>query len=143
MFRTQYQREQVTHDTGTDTNVEQHHKDLCDVTNILKQYDRTGLITHVTKAVQDYGDFTTVNEYQESLNTVIAAQEAFQELPSAIRQQFGYDPGAFFEFATNPANGQAMIDMGLALPRVAEAIAENPTRTSKKSAPDADAKAEA
>lgn len=93
---------------------EQSHCKRCDVNNILAQYDKTGLITHVNKAVAEYGDFTLVNEYQESLNTVIAAREAFAELPSKIRARFNNDPGEFFEFATNPDNGQAMVDLGLA-----------------------------
>lgn len=132
MFRTQYQRVEVAHHTGDESPVEQHHKDMCDISNIIKQYDRTGLITHVTRAVQDYGDFTAINEYQESLNTVIAAQEAFDELPSAIRKHFGYDPGAFFEFATNPANHEQMVEFGLANPAVADAMAENSTKKAKQ-----------
>jgi len=99
---------------GARSLTEQAHCKRCDVNNILAQYDKTGLITHVNKAVGEYGDFTAVNEYQESLNTVIAAREAFAELPSKIRARFNNDPGEFFEFATNPDNGQAMVELGLA-----------------------------
>lgn len=127
MFRTQFERVEVGFNTGDESPVEQHHRDNCDITNIIKQYDRTGLITHVTKAVQEYGDFTLINEYQESLNTVIAAQEAFQELPSHIRKRFNNDPGAFFEFATNPDNKDQMIELGLAMPSVAQAMSDNGT----------------
>lgn len=93
---------------------EQCHKDLCDIEKILDRYDRTGLITHVNKAKANYGDFTLVNEYQESLNLVLEAQDAFDDLPSAIRKRFGNDPGAFFEFVTNPDNGGELVKMGLA-----------------------------
>ena len=96
------------------TPTQQHAKAECDINNILKQYDRTGLITHINSAKAQYGDFTEVNEYQESLNRVMMAQEAFMELPSAIRKQFENDPGQFFEFATNPENQDAMVEMGLA-----------------------------
>jgi len=96
------------------TPTQQHAKAECDINNILRQYDRTGLITHVNRATAQYGDFTAVNEYQESLNRVMSAQDAFMALPSAIRKQFENDPGAFFEFATNPANAEHMIEMGLA-----------------------------
>ena len=96
------------------TPTQQHAKAECDINNILKQYDRTGLITHINSATAQYGDFTEVNEYQESLNRVMMAQEAFMELPSAIRKQFENDPGQFFEFATNPDNQDAMVEMGLA-----------------------------
>lgn len=93
---------------------EQCHKADCDINTILKRYDKTGLITHVNNAVAEYGDFTLVNEYQESLNLVIKAQESFEELPSAVRKKFDYDPGQFLEFATNPENKEEMIKLGLA-----------------------------
>lgn len=113
------------------TITQQHCKNDCDVNHILKKYDQTGLITHVNRSVAQYGDFTEVNEYQESLNMVINAQNAFAELPSDIRKQFNNDPGAFFEFATNPANTQRMIEMGLA-----EAVSQpNTTSVSEPTAP--------
>ena len=91
------------------TPTQQHAKAECDINNILRQYDRTGLITHINTATAQYGDFTEVNEYQESLNMVMNAQEAFMALPSAIRKQFENDPGQFFEFATNPENQDAIL----------------------------------
>lgn len=95
---------------------QQCFKQQCDVTNIIRQYDKTGLITHVNQAKAMYGDYTEVNEYQDALNLVIDAQDAFDSLPSAIRARFGHDPGAFFEFATNPENSEEMVKLGLATP---------------------------
>lgn len=92
----------------------QSHKDECDINKILKKADKTGLITHVASSTARYGDFTAVNEYQESLNTVIQAQDMFDALPSDIRKRFANDPGAFFEFATNPANKDDLVKLGLA-----------------------------
>lgn len=92
----------------------QSFKDQCDVHRIISQYDRTGLITHVNTATAEYGDYSEVNEYKESLERVIAANAAFMALPSDIRKRFGNDAGEFFEFASNPANGDALVDMGLA-----------------------------
>lgn len=92
----------------------QSEKNNCDVNQILKKYDKTGLITHVNRSVSSYGDFSEVNEYQDSLNFVIAAREAFDELPADIRKKFNNDPGFFFEFCTNPDNQDEMIELGLA-----------------------------
>lgn len=93
----------------------QSFKAETDINRILAQYDRTGLITHVNRAVADYGDYTEINEYQESMNMVIKAQDAFAALPSAIRSRFANDPGKFLEFASNPANLDSMVEMGLAI----------------------------
>lgn len=100
---------------GTESMTEQCHKQECDINTILKKYDKTGLITHVNKAAAQYGDFTVVNEYAESMQLVLNAENAFMELPSAIRKKFGNDPGAFMEFATDPKNNDALVDMGLAM----------------------------
>lgn len=89
-------------------------KDECDVLNIIAKHDRTGLIEHINTAVAQYGDYSEINEYRESLDIVMRANEAFSEIPSHIRQMFGNDPGEFFEFATNPANAEKMVELGLA-----------------------------
>lgn len=94
--------------------VEQHHKDLCDVYNILSRYDKTGIITHVNNAKAMYGDFTEINEYREALNLVQNAQSSFDEMPSNIRERFRNNPGLFMEFITNPANLEEAVELGLA-----------------------------
>lgn len=98
---------------GWEVITEQHHKKFCDVNHILRQYDKTGLLTHINNARAHYGDFTQANEYREALDLVIAAQDAFQEVPSAIRKRFGNDPGEFMEFVTNPENADEARKMGL------------------------------
>lgn len=95
---------------------EQCHKDLCDIHKIIRTYDKTKLLSHVNEAVARYGDYTEVNEFKQSLDLVIDAQKTFAELPSHVRKRFGNDPGAFFEFATNPENKTELIKMGLATP---------------------------
>ena len=92
---------------------EQHHADSCNIENILAEYDRTGVVSNINKAVAQYGDFSEVNEFQESQNMVIQYSNAFMELPSEIREQFNNDAGSFFEFASNPANKEQMQSMGL------------------------------
>lgn len=127
MFRTAYNPKLEGDDTrtyfldeegkplpGCEVVTEQSHKKFCDVNHILTQYDKTGLLVHMNRATAHYGDFTQVNEYRESLELVMAAQEAFAELPSGVRKRFENDPGQFMEFITNPANIDEARDMGLA-----------------------------
>ena len=115
-------RERHALDFGDEVSrTEQHHKDAVSVQNILKQYDKTGIVSHVSRAKAEYGDFTEVNEYQESLNRIIHANNAFEALPSSVRKKFSNDPGEFFEFATNPANLEELRELGLAQPAQKEA----------------------
>lgn len=110
----------------------QAHKDECDINKIVANYDRTGLISHVSASTARYGDFTEVNEYQESLNTVLRAQRDFDALPADVRKRFGNNPGEFFEFATNPDNHDQMVEMGLA---EARSIAPEPTAAPEQTKP--------
>lgn len=105
-----FRDEEGNHDGMT----EQHHKDAVDIHNIIHKYDTTGLITHVSVATAQYGDFTGVTDYREALHKVMQADESFSQLPAKVRQQFNNDPGEFFEFAMNPDNAEALADLGLA-----------------------------
>ena len=114
-FKTAYgDRTRTGFETTGESLTQQSHAGAADVRNIIKQYDRTGLIANVNKGVAQYGDYSEVNEYAEALNVVIQANESFAQIPSHIREQFGNDAGVFFEFATNPKNKEEMIKMGLA-----------------------------
>ena len=77
-------------------------------------HDRTGIIQHVSSGVAQYGDYSEVNEYRESLDLINNAHESFRELPADIRKMFNNNPGDFFEFATDPANADKMVELGLA-----------------------------
>ena len=116
---------------------QQSHAAAADVRNIIKQYDRTGLIANVNKGIAQYGDYSEINEYQESLNMVIEANANFAELPSHIREQFNNNAGIFFEFATNPKNSEKMVEMGLAKApeKVVKSVEEATTKS--ESAPPA------
>ncbi len=92
----------------------QSFKEECDINTILKKYDKTGLIEHVSKYNGSYGDVTESVDYQTALNTVMSAESAFMSLPASIRTLFDNDPHRFLEFAQDPENAEELIEMGLA-----------------------------
>lgn len=113
-FKTAYSdRIRVITPTGGDTMTQQNFKAECDINTILKKYQKTGLVTHVSQHNGDYVDLSTPVDYQTALNVVINAQASFDSLPSTIRKQFNNDPGTFVAFACNPENNEALIEMGL------------------------------
>lgn len=95
----------------------QSFKDECDINNILKKFQKTGLLTHVAQYQGQYQDLPSDLDFQASINQVLAAQAAFSSLPSSIRARFENDPARFLEFVGNPANEKEMVEMGLAKPR--------------------------
>ena len=113
-FRTGYgDRKREGFQTTGESLTQQHFAHEADVRNIIKQYDKTGLIANVQKGVAQYGDYSEVNEYREALDLVNDANGMFAELPAELREMFQNNAGTFLEFATNPQNNEKMIELGL------------------------------
>lgn len=93
----------------------QEFKDQCNINNIIKEFTITGQITHISaKAAQGaFIDLPGSLDYQESLNVMLKAEEAFLALPAKIRDRFKNDPAEFLAFASDPANGDELIELGI------------------------------
>lgn len=91
----------------------QSHKDECDVNNILKKYSQTGVITHSNSKQGTYGNFADAQDYQSSLNSLMTAQDNFDNLPAQIRDRFKNDPYELLTFLDNPANKDEAIKLNL------------------------------
>lgn len=92
----------------------QSFKAECDINNILKRYEKSGLLPDLIKTNPQYGDFSNVPDYQESLNIVHKAHEQFALLDSRVRKRFDNDPAKFLAFASDPHSGDEMVALGLA-----------------------------
>lgn len=99
--------------SGSVDRTKQSFKKECDINHIMAQYLKTGNINHLAKYNGQYMDCTSMT-FQEALNTVIKAQEVFDELPSELRERFGHDPGKFLDFVHEPKNIEEMRKLGLA-----------------------------
>lgn len=89
----------------------------CDINNIMARYKATGLIEHVKSHNGDYSDLLSAVDYHSAMNEVIAAQDAFDSLPSAVRAKFSNSPAEFLAFADDPQNFDEMVNLGLAKAR--------------------------
>lgn len=98
------------------TLTKQEFKKQCDVNAIIKRAEGTGLITHINPIQGTYGDFVDSLSYDEALNRVLAAQQAFAALDADLRKRFGNDPGNFIDFVSNPDNADELVELGLADP---------------------------
>jgi hypothetical protein len=132
VFKTGYgERQRVMTEPKGESLTQQHFADEADVRNIIRQYDKTGLIANVQKGVARYGDYSEVNEYREALDLVNQANATFAELPAELREMFQNNAGTFLEFATNPENENKMIELGLKEAPVQE---EQPIKAENKAA---------
>jgi hypothetical protein len=135
--KTQFKTAYEAHDrngfeTQGESLTQQHFTEESQINNIIAYHDRTGIIKNVQKGIAQYGDYSEINEYRESLDMIRAADENFAQLPSDIRRRFNNNAGEFFEFATNPQNEQSLIEMGLAKARPEE-VGDNLANTAAPS----------
>lgn len=94
----------------------QSEMDACDIHNVLKQFSPAGLQQAIAESAAR-GQFAEVPDsldYQEALNTVIAAETAFSALPAKVRERFNNSPERFLAFMGNPDNQDEMVALGLA-----------------------------
>lgn len=103
----------VSFATNGPSRTKQAEAAACDINNILARYRKTGVVEHLNRYGGDYADFTGVQDYQASLNQVLAAREVFDSLPSQLRRRFGNDPATFLEFVGDEANRDEMKALGL------------------------------
>jgi phage internal scaffolding protein len=123
-----YDQDAATNESGLHcedaTLTQQHFKDECDINNILRQFNVTGLLPESTLSPR-YGDFTGISDYHTALNQVIAAEDEFMRLPADLRARFENDPAQLIEFLNNSENKNEAIKLGLVenteeLPQVVE-----------------------
>ncbi len=103
---------------------EQSHKESCDINKILAQFMETGLMPNIKNKDPQYGDVSEVN-FQDIQNQLATAKTLFEELPDPVKAQFDNEPFKFLQFAENPENAQALIDMGLANAPKKEPLAQS------------------
>jgi len=90
----------------------QAHKDECDVNNIIKKYDKTGLIIHVSKIEAEYGDMTGI-DFKSAQDKIAKAKSMFRALPAEIRKRFKNSASELLDFMDNGDNREEAIKLGL------------------------------
>lgn len=120
-----YDRDAATNESGLACEepslAQQHFKDECDINNILRQFNITGLLPEQTLSPR-YGDFTGISDYHTAMNRVIAVQDEFEALPAQIRARFDNDPAQLIEFMENSENRSEAESLGLIEKATAEVV---------------------
>lgn len=122
-----YDADAVSRETGLvcadGSRTKQEFLEECDINVLMRRFGVTGRLP--VAAVQPLvGDFTSIGDYHEAMNAVIAADENFMLLPSSVREKFNNDPRQFVDFCIDPANIEAVRDLKLAPRPVAPVLSE-------------------
>lgn len=97
------------------TRAQQQFKEECDINTIVKNFGLTGEMPSNVRMPLS-ADFVETTSYQEALNQLIAADEAFLQYPAELRARFENDPGKFVEYVSDPKNVEDARKWGLARP---------------------------
>lgn len=107
----------ASNDTGIDCSrdevrTKQEFKDECDINVIMARYMQSGVLPPGVGVAQ-YGDFSTVEDFQSSMELIKRAEEQFAAQPSKVRDRFNNNAAEFLEFVMDVANKEEAQKLGL------------------------------
>lgn len=92
--------------------------DTVDINNIVdKHTGNPKLDAAYTSQVGTYIDNLELQDYNQSVDRVLAAQEAFMALPAKTRDRFANDPAKLIEFMADQNNYDEGVKLGLVAKR--------------------------
>jgi len=113
LIRSRFQKNsRVCLDTFEPSKTQQHMSIECDINEIIRKA-KNGQVIPDDGRRPSFGDFGDLEDYQSSLNHVIDAQAAFNNLASNIRDRFNNDPSRLLAFVSNEKNRDEAIKLGL------------------------------
>ena len=116
---------------------DQQFKDDVNVNNVIAKYMRTRDARVLGSRVGQYADLTKLTDLSGAMNQVLMARDAFESLPSKLRQRFGHDPLAFVEYMQDPSNHKEAIELGLMVEKTPILSSDDPPLVHPKPGPDA------
>ncbi|WNK13632.1 MAG: internal scaffolding protein [Microvirus sp.] len=90
----------------------QQFKAECDINTIMKAYEQTGQLGHLSKRAPTYADVENI-DFQQAMDIISGAKSMFSELPAALRDRFSNDPARLLQFIQNPNNREEALKLGL------------------------------
>jgi hypothetical protein len=106
---------------------EQHHKDSCDIHNILRQQEKTGVAIHSSAFNATYGTMPTGEQFHQDMNRIARAKTLFESVPSKIRNEFDNDVAKYLDFMHQDENYEKIQEMGLPVDHLTKP--EEPVKT--------------
>lgn len=120
-----YGKPHVGVDASKDGMTKQSAKDECDINKIVAKANKQGFVESLNTREPMYIDTTVIPDYQSALNIVLQAQDAFDALPSDVREEFDNDPARMIKFLGDSKNDARAIELGL-INKPEEVVIEEP-----------------
>lgn len=91
----------------------QEFQSECDINEIMRRYELTGTISHISSQQPIYDDVSGITDYQSALEQVRKAEAAFNALPSELRKELDYDPANLIPYLQDEKNRERCVELGL------------------------------
>lgn len=102
---------------------EQHYKQECDITNIVRKYEKLGITPEMMLFNEsETMDIIDAPSYLEAMNQIAEANNLFDGLPARIRQRFHNSPENFLEFMGDSKNIDEIEKIGLNAQHLIKAV---------------------
>lgn len=97
-----------------DSLTQQSHAVDADINVLVARFGITdGAIAPALLDPRLFGDFSDVVEFRDSLDRIRDAEARFAALPAQLRNRFGNDPAALWQFVNDESNLEESISLGL------------------------------
>lgn len=77
----------------------QSDRQRADIGHILEKYEQTGVLVNMREVDLEYRDVGEFSDFADMMHQVKAAEAAFLELPSKVRQVFDHDVARWLDAA--------------------------------------------
>lgn len=98
----------------------QEFKEECNINVLLKKYAVQAKLLGMPLSevipqptAENFGDFTNVEDFQQSMNRISQVKGLFDSLPSDIRQRCGNDPANFLRMCQDSNNFKEFAERGI------------------------------
>ena len=113
-----YDQKAVSNENGLicpeETRTHQEFKEETDINTIIDRFGIGNEFTPPDGWITSIDLIDAPTDYQTVMNQLNEAKAQFMSIPAKIRGQFENDPGKFMAFASDPANVDEMVRLGLA-----------------------------
>lgn len=93
---------------------QQHFALDADINEITRRFGvKDGALPPAAIDPSYFGDFSSVPDFRQALETTREAAERFNALPAALRNRFNNDPVLLWEFVQDPGNDSESFKLGL------------------------------
>lgn len=84
-----------------------------DINNIMKKYQKTGVLPETRAHLAQYLDVSEVPSLEDAHDMVMEARSMFMELPSDVRKLMDNDPTKLYDYCKDPKNQEFLIKRGV------------------------------